>query len=140
MAFIKFLNKVFPRLLIVPLPAWTGEKTSLRVVGGDEVIARRIGELPWEVKTERCARCGQCCLYENYKFEYRDHDDKGAGRCRYIETEDVGGKVLYRCGHPEKPWSCVRGSGEDMSAERYKTHPMPEGVVPGLCSIRYKVV
>ena len=133
-----------PKTLTLILPDWVDEKTSIHVVAGDEVVAKRLSpDHPLVVKTQRCSRCGMCCLYENYNFTHRDPDDGGDGRCQYVEVEDtVDGRKVWRCAHPEQPWSCVRGSGQEMVAERYADgkHPRPDGLVVGSCSIRFEEV
>ena len=130
------------KTITITLPPWVDEKTSIHIIAGSEVVAKVLSPIhPWTVKSVRCARCGMCCLYENYGLYCREPDDDGNGRCRHVEIEEVvDGIPKYMCAHPDQPWSCVKGSGEEMVAERYidGKHPLPEGLVVGSCMIRFE--
>jgi hypothetical protein len=100
--------------LSIELPEWVDEKARVFLVGGNEVIARKRGEGPWEVKTRRCDQCGLCCRNAAAEWPWKD----AKRDCSYLELGHVmDGKEIWRCAHPEQPWSCVRGSGEDLGPE-----------------------
>ncbi len=92
------------------LPEFAKEKTTLWLMGGNEVLARNKGGRGWEKKVGRCSQCGKCC-----------------GKCPYLKETAPG---YFVCSPPEEhpwqgqPWACVRGSGENI-----------EG-----CTIKYKKV
>jgi len=44
----------------IKLPEWTDERNIYIFAGIELVIKRDLGE--WMVKTERCNKCGKCCI------------------------------------------------------------------------------
>ncbi len=111
--------------VILQIPVWA-ESRNIYVFAGREVIARKLINGPWEVKTARCNLCGECCRSVPPQWPFGRTPD---GVCAKLKFE----KIIHADGRIEEgyfcmakgdvvPFTCCKGRHED----------------PEVCSIRFQ--
>lgn len=97
------------------LPDWAN-RSNLWIMSDIEPVAYKLKDGAWEVKTERCSMCGDCCkdLKEPFPFELIK------GQCVHLMKE-AGNSDIYRCGLGlSRPFHCCVGTRLDTCSVRYK--------------------
>ena len=98
--------------ITLDLPEWTNQKQTLRIFAGIELVAYKLPDEKWQVKTSRCNMCGKCCM--NFK-EGRHIFPLIDGRCIHL-TKEAGNNDRWLCKLGLlRPFGCSAGLGKDFS-------------------------
>lgn len=91
----------------IDLPNWV-EKRTIYIFAGIEVIAKKLHEQPWQIKTERCSYCGKCCM--NVPDNWSMGKNKETGHCAHL----IFRANQWLCGLKANcPFSCCTEDGGD---------------------------
>ena len=72
-------------------------------MAGIELVAYKMPDGKWQVKTGRCNMCGKCCMnFGKVTGELREMVDE-TGKCKYLIAD--GDKWVCSLGSG-RPWSC----------------------------------
>ncbi len=88
----------------IKLPEWADER-AIYIMAGIELVAFKIPEKNWQIKTSRCNMCGKCCmnLRNTHPFPIID------GKCIHLKKEP-GNNQKWRCGLGiHRPFGCCVG-------------------------------
>ena len=75
------------------LPDWV-ETQRISILAGKELVASKVPDSKWKIKTERCNHCGECCLDAGDRRLPWGLDDEG--KCNALIKE--GNKWLCGAG------------------------------------------
>ena len=91
--------------IILELPNWI-KKRNIYILAGIEEVARKLTGQSWEIKKNRCSKCGECC--QNVPPEW-PHGEKD-GNCKHLRYE--GNEYLCGLG-ANRPFKCCVGDGDE---------------------------
>lgn len=86
------------------IPDWV-EGKHLYLLAGQELVAYKYLDVPWQIKDGRCNMCGKCC--ESFPKNRTDNREPKSinGRCVHLQDNEDGTKTcslgIYR------PYKCV---------------------------------
>jgi len=85
------------------LPEWVAER-AIYIMAGIELVAYKLPQARWQVKTGRCNICGKCCMnLKKHAFPLVD------GVCIHLQKE-VGNNPRYECAlRINRPFGCCIG-------------------------------
>jgi len=98
------------------LPDWV-DSENLYIISRNELVAYKLPNEPWKIKTVRCKRCGECCKVHPKNGAY--YPLKKDGSCIHLENNQC------KLGM-EKLLACVLGEHTGKEYSRFN------------CSIEYK--
>ena len=99
------------------LPDWADER-GISVMAGIELVAYKLPDKPWMIKTSRCSQCGRCCkrLNDNFIFSVE------GGRCVHLEKRSAESKYLCGLG-VYRPIGCSTGRARSIPECTEKFEP-----------------
>lgn len=91
---------------VFEIPKWAHERR-LTLLAGVELLATKVPwDSFWEVKKERCNRCGQCCMTHPPNSERATPygtDDEGKCKALFLDQGDI-----YTCDSIARFLSCLK--------------------------------
>jgi hypothetical protein len=104
----------------IEIPDWANEN-NIYIVSRNELVAyKNVDENKWYIKSERCNKCGNCCMVHPKEGSY--FPVKKDGSCIHLIKD--GENNICSLGM-EKPLACVLGEPIGKEHDRFK------------CSIQY---
>ncbi len=114
-------------LIQLEVPEWA-EGRHIYIFAGREVVARKLIDKPFEIKTVRCNLCGECCHHVSSSWPFGRNEEGACAKLKYERVKHADGRIdegyFCRASGPIVPFTCCKGRGMD----------------PELCCVRFKVV
>lgn len=108
------------------LPDWVENGSAIRIFAGIELVAKKMMDKPWQVKTVRCNMCGECCTIASPGWKDTTVEARDDGYCvQLIPKPDEEGKFI-----------CKLGAGRPFSCCAYAAGPDDDDV----CCIRWETI
>lgn len=104
----------------IDIPDWC-KNENLYLLNKNELIAFKMVDSGWQIKSVRCNKCGECCKHHPKEGAY--FPIKGDGSCVHLVKD--GNAFICELGM-EKPLACVLGEPEGKEYKQFG------------CSIKYK--
>lgn len=99
----------------IELPDWVEEGQAIRIFAGIELVAKKMMNEPWQIKTVRCDMCGECCTINSPGWQDNTVEARDDGFCvELIPKPDEDGKFLCALGSNRPFGCCAYGAGDNQ--------------------------